>query len=574
MGFFFDDVKEKKQSLASKFGCLVCSRNKIKNTSDKLAPNGASNPDFYILGERRTYGDDVTSEHFSGLKHDILFNALNGISLPGKIRFNSMVRCRTFDKKGVDCVPEPSVIECCLPSIIKDIEETKPKIVIGLGNIPLKQFVNGNSIELWRGRILPVKIGKHTCWYYSTYSPEYLLKYKKAFKNEYDKCFINDIKWIFERARKEYLGRIPEILAPNKDNVEIFIGDTFSDLAILKNKINEIYKPLTFVTIDFETSSLLPNKGELLTMAIGNYESVIAFPLFHPKAWLGLQNKKELLTKFLQDIFTNSNKEFIAHNIKFELEWILNKCGEEAFHTMHVPYDTMSLAAITDERTTKHEPMLSLDTLVKIHFGFDLKSYSNLDRKKMIEYPLEDVLYYNALDVKYTSILFDRLYNAETIYNNNVDILDFTGKTLSITQNMGLNIDYVWLNKLDNKYKTRLNRINLILNSLPEVKQYIRINGSFNPLSPDHLVYIFQEILKLPKLKATKTDKFSVDDEVLVKYAKQNIKLAKYVMRYREYNKLKSTYIDNVRDEDIDGRIHPNFNHLFTQTGRLSSGSE
>ncbi|HNQ20771.1 MAG TPA: DNA polymerase, partial [Bacteroidales bacterium] len=42
----------------------------------------------------------------------------------------------------------------------------------------------------------------------------------------------------------------------------------------------------------------------------------------------------------------------------------------------------------------------------------------------------------------------------------------------------------------------------------------------------------------------------------------------------RAYTKLKSTYVDKVKSLTIDGLVHPNYNHLFTSTGRLSSGKE
>ena len=47
--------------------------------------------------------------------------------------------------------------------------------------------------------------------------------------------------------------------------------------------------------------------------------------------------------------------------------------------------------------------------------------------------------------------------------------------------------------------------------------------------------------------------------------------IAKYLLEYREIEKLRSTYIDGLLTEIVDGKIHSTFNLFGTTTGRLSS---
>lgn len=92
----------------------------------------------------------------------------------------------------------------------------------------------------------------------------------------------------------------------------------------------------------------------------------------------------------------------------------------------------------------------------------------------------------------------------------------------------------------------------------------------FNIGSPKQLAVILFDKLGLPPSKKTKTG-YSTDTDVLEKLAPDH-EIARLMIRYREYAKLKSTYVDSlpllVKE---DGRIHSTFNQALTTTGRLSS---
>lgn len=93
----------------------------------------------------------------------------------------------------------------------------------------------------------------------------------------------------------------------------------------------------------------------------------------------------------------------------------------------------------------------------------------------------------------------------------------------------------------------------------------------FNLNSPKQLGFILFEKLGLPPLKKTKTG-YSTDAEVLESLASKHVIAAK-LLEYRQLVKLKSTYIDGLKNlmDPHTGKVHTTFNQTITATGRLSS---
>jgi len=95
----------------------------------------------------------------------------------------------------------------------------------------------------------------------------------------------------------------------------------------------------------------------------------------------------------------------------------------------------------------------------------------------------------------------------------------------------------------------------------------------FNLNSPKQLRRVLFEDLGLPAWKKTKTG-FSTNEEVLRKLSIK-FPIAGFLLDYRQFSKLKSTYlmplVDMIKNEGTV--IHTHFNQMVTQTGRLSSSS-
>ncbi len=95
-------------------------------------------------------------------------------------------------------------------------------------------------------------------------------------------------------------------------------------------------------------------------------------------------------------------------------------------------------------------------------------------------------------------------------------------------------------------------------------------NCEFNVGSPQQLSEVLFEQMQLPKGPKTKTG-WSTSAAVLEELAEDH-EVAKLVLEYREYAKLRSTYVDGLlREVGDDGRIHTSFEQCVAATGRLSS---
>jgi DNA polymerase-1 len=94
----------------------------------------------------------------------------------------------------------------------------------------------------------------------------------------------------------------------------------------------------------------------------------------------------------------------------------------------------------------------------------------------------------------------------------------------------------------------------------------------FNIASPQQLATVLFEKLDLTPLgKKGKNGSYSTAIDVL-ESLKESHPIIECIMQYREYTKLKSTYVDPLPlMVDVHSRLHTTFNMTVAQTGRLSS---
>lgn len=127
----------------------------------------------------------------------------------------------------------------------------------------------------------------------------------------------------------------------------------------------------------------------------------------------------------------------------------------------------------------------------------------------------------------------------------------------------GFNVDLKEIDDMDLLITEKLGQL--------EAEIYELADGPFNIQSPKQLGEILFDRLGLPAQKKTKTG-YSTSHDVLEKLEKQHPIIA-LIMEYRTYSKLKSTYIDGLRQviNPETGRIHSSLNQTVAITGRLSS---
>ena len=107
-------------------------------------------------------------------------------------------------------------------------------------------------------------------------------------------------------------------------------------------------------------------------------------------------------------------------------------------------------------------------------------------------------------------------------------------------------------------------------------KEIFEIAGTeFNIASPKQLGEIlFDKMKLLDKAKKTKTGQYATGEDVLQKLAGEH-EIAKKILDFREYEKLRSTYVDALPRmvSKLDHRIHTDYRQAVAATGRLSSNN-
>jgi DNA polymerase-1 len=137
-------------------------------------------------------------------------------------------------------------------------------------------------------------------------------------------------------------------------------------------------------------------------------------------------------------------------------------------------------------------------------------------------------------------------------------------RILYLMEREGIEVDKKYLNSLSCQFGRELGKL--------EKKIYAIAGEQFNIQSPSQLACIIFEKLKLPtkKIKKTKTGLSTAAPELEKLWEAHEI--IPLISQYREFAKLKSTYIDALpKLIDKEGRIHTSFNQTVAATGRLSS---
>ncbi len=565
-------------ALLHKLECKACPLN---NNGGKIEPTGSDRPLVYVLGEAAGENEARQREQFVGESGQLL-RAYIPRKYKDQVRFNNVIRSHPPANR----TPERVEIECCRPSIVRDIEKSKPRIILGFGNIPLEWVSGFNGITLWRGRRMPVKVGSHTCWFYPMLHPAYLLRQRRGGSDgvgsEEERMFVFDLK----KAFREVESLPPAVVHSSADvrrGVEIITeGGTRGVEQVAEALAWAAEQPV--IGVDYETNCLRPYLvgATILTAAVATGERAVAFPFDHPEAQWGKEERLEvgeLWKKFLRE----AKGVKAVHNLAFELEWTGKYFGQDLIRAAKWE-DTATQACILDERAgNKKAGPFSLEFLVQQYFGFNLKKLAGVDRKNLADTPVEAVLQYNAPDARYHCLLWEK--QAERIKAEGLEEPYELGlrrvPTVILSQLRGVPVDQKEAKRLQNKYEGQIETIKNLIAALPVVQEYKRKKGQvFNAFSNKDVLYVFKDMLHRNEIlvedKYTKKRHYSADEGVLETI---DHPLARLLVKLRKANKRKATYIDPLcadHEETLvysDGLLHAQFNTFFAATGRLSCES-
>jgi len=271
---------------------------------------------------------------------------------------------------------------------------------------------------------------------------------------------------------------------------------------------------------------------------------------------------KDFIENF-RDIFENENIKKIGYGIKldivqlFRLGLSISNYTFDGLIAQYVLDPSQSDYSIKNlcEEYLNTSPMSEEELLGK---GKAAKSFSTVEKGKLMVY-LSSLMENTFLLEK---IMLERIEEQGMIelYNSiELPIIE----VLASMEYCGVKVNKEELDKLGKEYDEEIN--DLISNIYELAEQEFNIN------SPKQIGDILFEKLQLPVIKKTKTG-YSTDAEVLEALSDKHPIIDK-ILRYRQIVKLKSTYIDGLRNliNVKTKRIHSSFNQTIASTGRISS---
>lgn len=534
-----------------------------------MQPTGSKKPTLYFLGEAVSINEDRSGKHFSGKDGRAL-----RMRLPDEwvshIRWNNCVRTKPLEGKAPGFVE----IECCRPSVVRDIEATKPLAIFGFGNIPLQWATGQSNVIKWCGRRIPVKVGSHTCWFYPMMHPSYIVKTRR-YEPRGD-GYGSDIEFVFALDMRRALAEVDAVLpTPVVHTREQALADLelidgsggWDDVRTIKDALRD-FKTEKRVGLDYETKGLRPYEAtaKILTVGLSSAKRTLAFALDHSKdKWTDSQ--RTAVWEAYDDFLHTATCLLVVHNLPFEMEWSAFFFGKEVLRA--VPWAcTASMAWVLDERMKMGKPdALSLEFLCIQYFGLNVKALNSIDVKDLDTADVLDVLRYNAMDSRYHRLLYApqlaRIKDEELLEPLRHHIARIP--TMVLTQMKGVPIDQKVVAKFEKRFNDEIADAEFEIEQLPVVEQFKAQTGrSFKPSNDKDLLYIIRNILK------KHVD--NVDEKSLETI---NHPIAAAVLRYRKPAKNLSTYVNPVKTGSPhifpDGLLHPIMNLTRTVTWRTSS---
>ncbi len=256
--------------------------------------------------------------------------------------------------------------------------------------------------------------------------------------------------------------------------------------------------------------------------------------------------------------------EKIGQNLKYDII-VLRGAG---INLAGIGFDTMVASYLLEAGQRNH----NLDDLALDYLGHSTIKISELigsgkNQKRMDEVPVHQVADYAGEDallpVRLKPILDNKLEQYQLTELFAKVELPLIGVLADMEYN-GIRVDVARLAELSGQYGRRLEELEREIHALA--------GHGFNIASPKQLQQVLFMELKLPVVKRTPKTGPSTDAEVLEELARLHPLPAK-LLEYRQYAKLKSTYVDALPGlvHPATGRVHASFNQVVAATGRLSS---
>lgn len=344
-------------------------------------------------------------------------------------------------------------------------------------------------------------------------------------------------------------------------------------------KLLEELNKQTLIAIDTETTSVNALEADLVGISLAYNEEIQAkdskvlqaqnkgktksfyIPVFHK---FGEQLEMDYVLENLKSVFENPAIFKTFQNAKYEINTLLKyNIGFKG-----IIFDTMLASYINDPSRKHGLKVQSAENLN--YFMTEIEELIGKGKKQitMDDVAIEDASDY-ACDDAFVTLELTRYWNEKLDEQGKKLLYDIevpTSLVLAKMEEQGVSLDTEYLAELAKELDTNLKEM--------EEQIFALAGESFNINSPKQVATVLFEKMGIEHKKKRGAQKFSTDAKVLEELAKEH-EIARCLLKYRHYSKMKSTYVDALPDliSPMDGKIHTNYNQTITVTGRLSSSN-
>ncbi|MCK5794674.1 MAG: hypothetical protein KAH12_08200, partial [Anaerolineales bacterium] len=358
-------------------------------------------------------------------------------------------------------------------------------------------------------------------------------------------------------------GKTPEFLTTTDDPgfIKVEIVTTEAQL----KKLGEVLSKASQIAFDTETTSKDQMQAKLVGISLAVSEDGGYYvPVGHNE---GEQLLLDQVLDVLRGPLTNPAIPKLGHNLKYDYV-LLARAG---LMVQPLSFDSM----IAEWLINPSSRNLGLKKLAWVRLDRLMSEIETLIGKgksqiTMAEVTIQDAARYAVEDAVMVLMLHPILLQGlkdtgSTDLYRNIEM-----PLVSILAGMemeGIGLDTAFLAEMSIRLETELDQL--------EEKIFKGVGHVFNLNSPKQLSEALFQTLKLsPPGRSSKTASgyYSTAADVLV-FLKKEHQVPAWVLQYREYSKLKSTYVDalQVQVNPATKRVHTSYNQTGSVTGRIAS---
>lgn len=535
--------------------------------SGKMPGEGSEAPLVLFVGEAPGETEDRYNRPFIGKTGQLLRSTLEDLNFDlTTVRFTNAVRCRPPNNR----TPTVRETNYCKGYLDEEIALYKPKVIVLLGNAPLKAVLNEKGITAWNGTV--IKRGEVT--YIPAFHPSFIIR--QGIQGESLDNWL--IALMNAKAASEgtvtaidYTITIPETLQELDEHIDRLIA------IHLRTGINIAY--------DVETRWLHPERdGNVITLfslAVG--DEAVVVPLYHRESWF-----KDCADEVLARLnFVLRSYPVTGHHVRYD-----QKVTRVLLGIDFVPAgDTMNISRLLRANEKSH----GLKRLAAIElnmYDYDKevddykKAHPEADPKKeggdFGLVPLSLLLSYCGLDTIACSLieqkLLPQLTTAQSVLYH--QLIQPASDTLGRMEENGIFVDRVLAKRYTTIYKAARERYYRELATDPDVAWYIEHKlkenkkFKFNPASDFQMRDIIFGAKDYKPLHYTETGLPSVSWDSIKEYKDKEPFFPTFRM-WNLMNDMLSKYLEPPVNGEwffgADDRCRVNYNLGGASSGRLSS---